>query len=212
MLHAIACPGCAEGPLLHFLFCQALLQPSSMAVTAPSCGSITLLPTKRNNCGSKHLSFICPSWVERIRFLFLCLQVQINSLKPSGRRTPMTRLHFRSPHNCFGQGILNGLLSVGTQLTKRQNLFQKWLAQTLSISGIPCPRPQIPCPIAGPGPGINYWLFSRQQYMQLRSRSRSPSLESYPTSRERSMVFFSREIKAQVQYLLRFQQRNCKNL
>lgn len=113
------------------------------------------------------LFFICPSLVERIRFLFLCLQVQINSLKPSGRRTPMTRLHFRSPHNCFGQGILNGLLSFGTQLTKLQNLFQKWLAQTLSNSGIPCPRPQTPCPIAGPGPGINYWLFSRQQHIQL---------------------------------------------
>lgn len=147
---------------------------------------------KRNNCGRKSLwvFFICPSLVERIRFLSLFLQVQINSLKSSGRRTPMTHLHFRSPHKCIGQGILNSLLRAGTQFTKLQDLFQKWLAQTLPISGIPCARPQIPWPIAGPGPGINYWLFSRHQRIQLWWRSRTPSLESYPTSKERFMVFF----------------------
>lgn len=30
----------------------------------------------------------------------------------------MTHLYFRSPHNYIGQEILNGLLSVGTQLTR----------------------------------------------------------------------------------------------
>lgn len=72
----------------------------------------------------------------------------------------MTHLHFRSPHTHVDQEILNGLLSIGTQLTKFQDLFQKWVAQTSPISGSRCPTPQIPCPIAGPGPEVSYRLFS----------------------------------------------------
>lgn len=60
---------------------------------------------------------------------------------------------------------------------------------------IPYPRPQIPCPFAGLSPGINYRLFSRQQHIQLWWRTRSPSLESYPTSRERFMVVFQEREK-----------------
>lgn len=81
----MACLGYAQGLLLCFLFRQAVLQLSSVSVTAQSCGSTTLLPTKPpkkqlNNCGSKSLwvLFICPSMVECFRLLSLFLQVQIN--------------------------------------------------------------------------------------------------------------------------------------
>lgn len=66
---------------------------------------------KRSSRGSGDLwvFFICPSLVERIRFLSPFLQTQINSLKSSGRRTPATHSHFRSPYTCIGQGVLSGL-------------------------------------------------------------------------------------------------------
>lgn len=119
-------------------------------------------------------------------FLFVCKYTWIHW---SLHREGLESLHFSSPHNCTGQGILKDLVSLGTQLTKLQGLFQKWLTQTLPISGIPYPTPQIPCPIAGPVPGTNYRQFSRQQHIQPGWRSRSSSLESHPTSREVYGVF-----------------------